>query len=38
MTEISRLWKELSDEDKTSYNDKATQVIFIKTMLIREKL
>jgi hypothetical protein len=38
MTEISRLWKELSDEEKTKYNDKATQVKFIKTMLIEEKL
>ncbi len=26
MTEISRLWKELSEEEKTAYNDKAYQV------------
>ncbi|XP_046440681.1 nucleolar transcription factor 1-like isoform X1 [Daphnia pulex] len=32
MTEISRLWKELSDEDKTSYNDKATQMNYAYKM------
>jgi hypothetical protein len=30
MTEISRLWKELSDEEKASYNEEATEVTFIK--------
>jgi upstream-binding transcription factor len=28
--EISRLWKELSDEEKASYKDEAAQVTFIK--------
>jgi hypothetical protein len=28
----SRLWKELSDEEKTPYNDRAIEVTFIKTM------
>jgi hypothetical protein len=30
MKEVSRLWKELSDKERTSYNNKATQVTFIK--------
>ncbi|XP_046643236.1 nucleolar transcription factor 1-like isoform X2 [Daphnia pulicaria] len=32
MTEISRLWKELSDEEKTKYNDKATQMNYAYKM------
>jgi hypothetical protein len=28
----SRLWKGLSDDKKSKYNKKATEVIFIKTM------
>ncbi|XP_046457776.1 nucleolar transcription factor 1-like isoform X2 [Daphnia pulex] len=32
MTEISRLWKELSDEEKTKYNEKATQMNYAYKM------
>ena len=38
MTEISRLWKELSDEEKASYNEEATEVTFIQKVNIRRNL